>query len=186
VLAATLAAARPSPVLAVAGLCWLGLGLAGYPPLAGLVGARLLSARSPLSVLTPDYWILSGALSIATLAASRLSAIASGDALPARARSWLTGLAIAVWVPASGLYLALAVLSAWRAARLPATLRYGLGWWAMAFPLGMYAVATGDLGQRTGSGALVALAAVAFWVALATWLAVGFGLLRHPAARTPR
>jgi tellurite resistance protein TehA-like permease len=113
VLAATLATVRPSPVLAVAGTCWFALGLACYPPLTGLVGARLLSAS--------------------------------------------------------------------QAAGLPATLRYGLGWWAMAFPLGMYAVATNDLGDRTGSGELVALAGVAFWIALASWLAVAVGLLRQGA-----
>lgn len=181
VLAATLATVRPSAALAVMGLCWLGLGLACYVPLTGLVGARLLSARSRLPILTPDHWILSGALSIATLAASRLSVLASDGPLPARARPWLTGLAVAVWLPASGLYLALAVVSTWRTARLPATLRYGLGWWAMAFPLGMYAAATDDLGVNTGSGPLVALAAVAFWIALASWLLVAAGLLRQGA-----
>jgi hypothetical protein len=71
------------------------------------------------------------ALSIATLAASRLSALAPGDLLPARARSALTGLAVLVWMPASGLYLALAT--------------------------------------------------VAFWIALASWLAVTAGLLRQGA-----
>jgi tellurite resistance protein TehA-like permease len=181
VLAATLATVRPSPALAVAGLCWFGLGLACYPPVTGLIGARLRSAWPRLPALTPDHWILSGALSIATLAASRLSAIASGGPLPARARPWLTGLAVAAWVPASGLYLALAALTAWRAVALPATRRYGLAWWAMAFPLGMYAVATDDLGAVTGSGALVALASVAFWVALAAWLAVSAALLGQGA-----
>jgi tellurite resistance protein TehA-like permease len=88
---------------------------------------------------------------------------------------------VAVWVPASALYLALAVLSAWRAAAFPATLRYGLGWWAMTFPLGMYAAASHDLGVATGSGALLAVAAVAFWIALAGWLAVAAGLLRQGA-----
>jgi tellurite resistance protein TehA-like permease len=185
VLAATLATVRPSPALAAAGLGWLALGLAGYPPLAGLVVGRLRAARARLGVLTPDSWILSGALSIATLAASRLAAVASGGPVAARARPWLTGLAVAAWVPASGLYLVLAAASAWRAARLPATRRYQLGWWAMVFPLGMYAVATDDLGQTTGSGVLLALATVAFWVALAAWLAVAAAVARHgpPALR---
>jgi tellurite resistance protein TehA-like permease len=183
VLAATLAAVRPSPALAAAGLCWFALGLAGYPPLAGLVVGRLRSARARLAVLTPDSWILSGALSIATLAASRLAAVASGGPLPAGARPWLTGLAVAAWVPASGLYLVLAVASAWRAATLPATRRYRLGWWAMVFPLGMYAAATDDLGRTAGSGALLALATLAFWVALAAWLAVAAALAGHGPRR---
>ena len=51
----------------------------------------------------------------------------------------------------------------------------------MAFPLGMYAAATDDLGVNTGSGPLVALAAVAFWIALASWLLVAAGLLRQGA-----
>jgi tellurite resistance protein TehA-like permease len=47
--------------------------------------------------------------------------------------------------------------------------RYEQALWAMVFPLGMYAAASDAFGEVAGLGALVTIARVEVWFALAAW-----------------
>jgi tellurite resistance protein TehA-like permease len=50
-------------------------------------------------------------------------------------------------------------------------------WWAMVFPLGMYAAATYAMAVDTGWSALPTVSLVFFWIACVAWVVVAVGLL---------
>lgn len=170
--------------LLILSLVWWVLGLLTYLLVAGLVVSRLRTARLAPEVLTPDLWVLMGALSIATVAGGALSLAA--DRSPAF--GWLPGLLaptlVAVWVVA-GAWIPLLVAAEVRRARWLRRPRYERARWATVFPLGMYSSAcftlAATLTRDTAGGtaftsALRAASHAMFWVALAAWCATAVGM----------
>jgi len=129
---------------------WLA-GIATYGFVMFLILRRLTRRDIGLDDLTPDYWIAMGALAISTVAATQVHALAKfAPAL------WLVA---AVWIP----YLC--VMEALRACsrRSELALAYDSLRWSTVFPLGMFSVATHDLGVA----ALQPIAAAFLWSGLA-------------------
>jgi tellurite resistance protein TehA-like permease len=60
----------------------------------------------------------------------------------------------------------------WRHVQQRVPLRYETGLWAMVFPLGMYAVASMDLGQADRLPVVTAVGSWFLWIAAAAWIAV--------------
>lgn len=169
-------AARPLLLLALA---WWLLGLLGYVVVTWLIMWRALVGPFVPEKVTPDSWILMGALAIATLAGNRILA-----ARPATTGlDWLITVArpqtLVLWIMASAWIPLLLAAQMWRAARRPASLHYEGVWWATVFPLGMYSAATFGLGVAQRNLILRTVSLSFFWVGFTTWLIVAFGLLHN-------
>lgn len=135
------------------------------------LAARVRARAAPPKRFTPDDWIVMGALAISTLAAAQLlRAEAAGQGGPARlAVPPLAHAAAVVWALASAAVVPLAALQLRRWRRDRVARRYQLRWWAAVFPLGMYSVASDQLGIALRWPWLRPVARVALAAALAAW-----------------
>lgn len=131
--------------------------------------------------LTPDYWIDMGALAITTLAGTLLLQAANHSALLERLSSFLMGSTLLFWATATWWIPLLLSVELWRHLRGRVPLNYAPDYWALVFPLGMYAVATFKLVDATGLAFLNGLAGLFAYVALIAWAFVFAGMLHHLA-----
>ncbi|HEX5403309.1 MAG TPA: tellurite resistance/C4-dicarboxylate transporter family protein [Pseudonocardiaceae bacterium] len=177
VAAATLASVGPATavatVLAVAGaVCWA-IGSVLYLLLAGIGLARLLVRPVAAAELVPPYWVFMGAAAITILAGARLLDLP--DTL--LSRGLLADASLVLWSFCSWLIPLLVALGVWRHLVRRVPLRYNTGLWSLVFPVGMYGVASDQLGHATGTRWLAALGGGEAWVALAVWLVVFAAML---------
>lgn len=161
-------------LLVFAGYAFWGMGFLLFLLVACLLYARLVFHPLPPAPLAPSLWIGLGPVavgSLALLALARAGAPLWGDAAPAvAAASAAAGAAIwgfGLW----WLAIAAVLLAAYiRRGPLP----FGLGWWALTFPLGAYAAATlalaraWHIGLLEALGALLSLGLLVFWAVTAT------------------
>jgi tellurite resistance protein TehA-like permease len=178
VLGTLLASASPAPELLL--FVTLSLYLVGcflYLVLITLILHRLAFLALPAEVLTPPYWINMGAVAITTVAGSLLVLHADEWRLLAELRPFIAGLTLLFWAVATWWLPLLVGLSLWRhvASRVP--LRYDPQLWALAFPLGMYTVATLRLSAALDLPFLAAIPAASIYVALAVWATLAVGLV---------
>jgi tellurite resistance protein TehA-like permease len=79
-------------------------------------------------------------------------------------------------------------MGVWRHVLRRAPLAYEPGLWSIVFPVGMYGVASHQLGAALGVSWLVTLGRDEAWLAFAVWaaavLAMAWAALRRPARRT--
>ncbi|MEO9138932.1 MAG: tellurite resistance/C4-dicarboxylate transporter family protein [Jatrophihabitans sp.] len=160
-------------VLSGAGLV---LSLALYVATAWLISWRVLSTRVVALDVTPDTWILMGALAIATLAGVRLR-----DAVGLQMEtSWLSDAMspaiLVLWISASGWIPVLLCAELWRLWRGPEPFHFAGVWWSAVFPLGMYATASQATARALQLSGLSTVSLVVFWVGLAVWIIVAGGL----------
>lgn len=150
-----------------------------YVFFATLILYRWIFFSMPPERLTPDYWIDMGALAITALA---------GTVLLQRADSWeflknlepfLSGATLFFWATATWWIPLLLTVETWRHVRGRVKFEYGPGYWALVFPLGMYATATCALAQTTGLSFLGGLARAFACIAFAAWAIVFIGMLRN-------
>ncbi len=127
--------------------------------------------------LTPDYWIDMGALAITTLACALLLAAAPRWSLFEKLTSFLIGSTLFFWATATWWIPLLSVIELWRHLRGHVRFRYEPQYWALVFPLGMYAVATFMVVRVTGLTFLSGIAAFFTYVALFAWALVFLGML---------
>ena len=167
---------RPAPPLPAVACCWL-LGLLLYGALCAVIAARVRAPAAPPKRFTPDDWIVMGALAISTLAATQLlRAEEARQAVPARLADLpLAHATAAVWALASAAIVPLAVLQARRWWRERVARHYQTRWWAAVFPLGMYSVASDQLGAALRWPWLRPVARVALAAALAAWALTAAG-----------
>jgi Voltage-dependent anion channel len=169
ILSARIAAAQHLPALHVgATILWIAGGCA-YLPIGALLLHRALRPGFGLADITPDWWIVMGAPAIFCVAA-----IAITGAHPASAGAVAAG---AAWGVATLMLLVIATADGLRARGLG--IRFTPERWTMVFPLGMYSVASWMLGRSLHAGWLTELGRVWLFVALAAWVAVALGELRH-------
>jgi tellurite resistance protein TehA-like permease len=171
-------------LLWVSAAFWL-VGIVVYGVMTWLIVWHLMASRWDPDGFGPDSWILMGALAIATLAGDELhhAAVAAG---------WSRGLIGAValttvvtWVAASLWIPPLVYFGLRRVSRRAGALRYAVAWWALVFPLGMYASATHSMAVETGAASLRTVSLVFFWVALTAWVICGVSAALS-AAQTPQ
>jgi tellurite resistance protein TehA-like permease len=169
-------------LLWVAVAAWA-LALVIYAAVTFLVAWRALVVPVGTEHVTPDSWILMGALAIATLAGAHI--VAGVAALGPAGLSWVRPATIATWTIA-GLWIpALLFATIWRADQGSGSLRFQWAWWSAVFPLGMFAAASAACALALHWRALRTVSLVFFWDALAAWaiVAVGFGRARFRATR---
>lgn len=114
-----------------------------------------------------------GAAAITILAGARL--LARPDALVSR--DLLADASLVLWSFCSWLIPLLVALGVWRHLVRRVPLRYDSALWSIVFSVGMYGVASTQLGHATGTPWLAALGGGEAWVALAVWLAVFAAML---------
>jgi tellurite resistance protein TehA-like permease len=180
--AADLAVIDHAAALDVVGaLLWLGaIGI--YVAVTWLVAWRSLAGPFGPDDVTPDSWILMGALAISALAGAHV--LAASDALASLA--WLADAmrpaTLVVWVAASLWIPALLYAEVWRVDRRAGSLHFQGVWWSAVFPLGMYAAATAATGTELHMHALRTISLVFFWVAATVWSLVAVGLVHYALA----
>ncbi len=176
VLGVATSAATHTAALAVVALVAWALGMAMYPAIALTIVMRIHGRGWHALDITPDHWILMGALAICTLAAVLLATPAG--AFASAERSGLMAVAWATWSTACALYVVLAAVTVRRWIISATVRRPDIRWWASVFPLGMYAACTFELSGVTNSAAQRVLATVAFWPALGAWILAAWMTLR--------
>jgi tellurite resistance protein TehA-like permease len=120
-----------------------------YLIVATLVLIRLLLLEVRPVDLTPPYWVAMGATAIAVLAAVRVVGMPGAPTIGAT-RAVLIGLAVMLWAIGTWLIPMLVAFGVWRHVLRRARLEYLPQRWSLVFPLGMYAVASMELGRAAG------------------------------------
>ncbi|MEU8789567.1 tellurite resistance/C4-dicarboxylate transporter family protein [Streptomyces sp. NPDC048643] len=172
------------PVVAV--VCWA-IALVQYLLVAGIVLARLLVRPVAAGDLMTSLWIFMGAAAISVLAGTRLLELPPDSVL--LPRSVLTGWSVVLWSFSSWLIPLLLALGVWRHGVQKIPLRYEFGWWNLVFPIGMYGVATHELGRVTGTSWMTSMGRGEIWVAVGVWAVVIVAMAVtavRPYARTGR
>lgn len=160
-------------------LVLLGLWLWGgvlYTLLISLIFYRIIFLPLSPTDLAPPYWINMGAMAISTLAGTLLLQQGHDWPLLQTLQPFVQGLTLLFWAGGSWWIPLLLVLGVWRHGLQRHPLRYEGLYWAMVFPLGMYAVATHQLALVLEQFWLQPLARTFMWVALGAWLLAALGL----------
>jgi tellurite resistance protein TehA-like permease len=160
---------------ALAAVLMWSVGVVLYLVVAALVLTRLLLLEVRPDDLSPPYWIIMGATAITVLAAARMLSLDPAPAIAAT-HAVLSGLAVMLWAFGTWLIPMLVAFGIWRLARGPARLGYVPTLWSVVFPLGMYAVASMELGTVAGMPLVEGIGRVWTWVAIPAWLGV-FGAM---------
>jgi tellurite resistance protein TehA-like permease len=176
----SLPAPVPGAVAALAVFCWA-VGVILYLLVAGLVVAAALS----FSVRpTPAYWVFMGGTAISALAGAQILRLPPGP-LQAAVHAVVAGLSVMLWAFGSWLIPLLVVVGVWRHVRRHVRLAYEPGLWSIVFPVGMYGVASHELGTVLNVSWLVTLGRDEAWSALAVWVAVSAAMTAALLSRPP-
>jgi len=172
-----LAALAPLPggLAALAVTLWAA-GVVLYLIVATLVLARLLHFPVLPAGLTPAYWVSMGATAISVLAGAKLLGLPASPLLAA-VHPVLAGLSVMLWAFGTWLIPLLVGLGVWRHLVHRVPLRYEPGLWSLAFPLGMYCVASEALGHALRVRWLVPVGHAGTWAALAVWVVLFAAML---------
>ncbi|MGB3446006.1 MAG: tellurite resistance/C4-dicarboxylate transporter family protein [Xanthobacteraceae bacterium] len=155
-----------------------GVGVVLYAVFIVLFAQRIFFAPVAPEHLTPMLWVVMGAAAISTNAGAVL--IVTDTALPylIAMRPFVDGATLVMWAWATWWIPLLVVFGIWTHGvhRLPLT--YTPLFWALVFPLGMYALASLRLAHAAEISVLVTLSRVMVWIALAAWTltALGFAI----------
>lgn len=168
--------ARIAPLVAV--LLW-SVGVVLYLIVATLVLTRLLLLEVRPEDLTPPYWVTMGATAITVLAAAKILGMAPSPAVAATTPV-VQGLAVVLWAFGTWLIPLLVAFGVWRHVLHRIRLEYVPTLWSIVFPLGMYAVASMELGTVAHLPIVAGIGRVWTWVAITAWLAVFVGLSTAP------
>lgn len=166
-----------APVI-VGALLWVAA-IAIYGAVTWLVAWRSLAAPFRPEAVTPDSWILMGALAIATLAGDHLLFAVSRFSSLSWMASWVRPMTLSVWILASLWIPVLLYAEVWRVDQRAGSLHFEGVWWSAVFPLGMYSTATAATAFQMQLHALRTISLVFFWVATTVWVLVAVGLTHY-------
>ncbi len=152
----------------VAILSW-GVGLILYATIGILVVVRLVTHGIAPEEFGPPYWVAMGAAAITILAGSRVVEM-SNTPMVTVTRGLVAGGSVVLWCFATWLIPVLVAIGWWRHIRHRIRLAYTPALWGIIFPLGMYAVASIDLGHADRLPLVSWIGSMWLWFAVAAWL----------------
>ena len=146
------------------------LGWALYVVLVTLIFYRLLYFTLEPEGFTPSYWINMGSIAITAVAGCLLAQRGSAIFFMNEMAPLLKGLAFFSWVLATWWLPLLILLEIWRDFLKKIPVHYGPDYWDIVFPLGMYSVASFELGRTIGYPFLGIVSEAVFYPALILWI----------------
>jgi tellurite resistance protein TehA-like permease len=173
---------RLPALVVVAALAWV-LAMVFYLLVSWLIAGRARAAPLVPEEVTPDSWILMGALAITALAGDHILAAVRMLNAPSGLVTWTRPVTLAAWVLASLWIPVLLYAEVWRADHIPGSLRYHGAWWSAVFPLGMYSAASAATAAQLHMRSLGTVSLVFFWIAFTVWTLVAIGLLHAAVGR---
>ncbi len=165
-----------NPILFLSLVEWLAGGML-YLLIITLIFYRLVFLELTPEDLTGPYWISMGALAISSLVGSTLVVMAPSWRPLLDTRPFLEGFTLFFWASGTWWIPLLLALGFWRHGIRRHSLQYDAHYWAIVFPLGMYAAATFDLAGATGITFLTTISDVFVSVASVAWLIVFLGMV---------
>lgn len=163
---------------ALAAVLMWSVGVVLYLVVATLVLTRLLLLEVRPDDLTPPYWVTMGATAITVLASARILTMAPAPAVTAT-RTVVAGLGTVLWAFGTWLIPLLVAFGLWRHVVHRVRLGYLPALWSIVFPLGMYAVASMQLGAAAELPIVEAIGRAWTWLAVAVWVVVFAAMCRH-------
>ncbi|HEX6076544.1 MAG TPA: tellurite resistance/C4-dicarboxylate transporter family protein [Micromonosporaceae bacterium] len=162
-------------VTALAAVLMWSVGVVLYLVVATLVLTRLLLLEVRPQDLTPPYWVTMGATAITVLAAAQILAMPPAPAV--NATRWVVaGLGVMLWAFGTWLIPLLVAFGIWRHVLNRVRLGYLPQLWSIVFPLGMYAVASMELGAVADLPIIEQIGRGWTWVAVTAWSVVFLGM----------
>ncbi|GAA4899744.1 tellurite resistance/C4-dicarboxylate transporter family protein [Tessaracoccus lubricantis] len=165
-------------ILAV--LSW-SVGVALYGGIAILVLLRIVHFGITPREFEPPYWVAMGAMAIAVVAGSNIVAMDSTPMVDAT-RTLIAGTIAIFWSFCLWLIPVLVGAGVWRHFVHKVPLVYVPTFWSIVFPVGMFAVASINLGRVDRLPLVEALGTVFLYVALGVWALVFIGMMRRVVA----
>lgn len=175
-----------APSLVVIGAVAWAVGMVLYLAVTWLIAWRALATPVVPDEVTPDSWILMGALAITALAGDHILAASRTLGAPAGLAAWARPVTLGAWVLASLWIPVLLYAQVWRANQVAGSLRYRGVWWAAVFPLGMYSAASAATATELHMRALRTISLVFFWNAFTVWTLLAVGTLHSAIAHRAR
>ena len=181
----------PTWLVALAVTCW-SVGVVLYVMVAALVLVSLLQYPVRPAEVTPAYWVFMGATAISVLAGAQILLLPA-DPLVTAARPVIAGICVILWAFGTWLIPFLLAAGVWRHLIRKVKLSYEPGLWSIVFPVGMYGVASRELGKALHVSWLATFGGDEGWIAFAVWAVVFVAMLgsftvrwmrdpaRHPA-----
>lgn len=159
----------------IAVFCW-SVGAALYVTSGMFVGIRLMTYDvKPVEVGQP-YWVSMGATAITVLAGARIVEMADAPMIDAT-RGLVAGLSVLFWCFGTWLWPLLIAAGIWRHVIHKVPLGYEAPMWSMVFPLGMYGVASMNLGIADSLPLVESVGHIEIWLGIVVWAVVFLGLL---------
>ncbi len=172
------AGARWVGILAV--LSW-SVGVVLYAGVAMLVLLRIIHYGITARDLEPPYWVAMGAMAIAVVAGTNIVAMQSTPMVDAT-RNLIAGTVVVFWSFCVWLIPVLVGAGVWRHFVHRVPLRYVPTLWSIVFPVGMFAVASINLGRVDRLPLVEAIGDGALMVAVIVWALVFVAMLRRMAS----
>ena len=145
------------------------LGAALYIVLIGIIVYRWAFAPVRPEELSPTFWINSGAASITTLAGARLLSTGFPEIQAIMDRGFVAPFTLLFWAAATWWIPLLLLADFWRHVVRRVPVAYSPAWWAVVFPLGMYATCTNEYAHATSLSFLMPISNAFTWIAIAAW-----------------
>ncbi|MGP7960458.1 tellurite resistance/C4-dicarboxylate transporter family protein [Sanguibacter sp. A247] len=161
----------------VAVLSW-SVGVALYGGVAILVLLRIVHFGITPREFEPPYWVAMGAMAIAVVAGSDIVAMGSTPMVDAT-RALIAGTVAIFWSFCLWLLPVLIGAGVWRHVVHRVPLTYVPTLWSIVFPVGMFAVASLNLGRVDNLPLVETLGGGALVVAVLVWALVFGAMLRH-------
>lgn len=153
------------------------LGCALYVLVITLVFYRLTFFPLEPEEFSATYWIAMGAAAITTLAGAVLILGSSQWSFLQESLPFLKGSVLAFWATGTWWIPLLVILELRKQTHAQKRPRYDPKYWAMVFPLGMYATCTHQVAAIMGLRQLTAISQVFVYLALAAWIITSWGLI---------
>ncbi len=184
-LGALMLARGGSELLAFVCLAVFLLGLVTYLIVMTLVFLRWVFAPLEPTEADPPAWIAAGAVEITVLAGANLVEATNASGYLVRAAPTIEVLVVLAWATATFWFPVMIAIGVWRHVVRRVPLRYHPSYWAMVFPLGMYAASTSRMLEIIDLDVLAWLPKAALVLAGTTW-ALAFGGMGVQALRALR